>query len=228
MTTRPKGITLPQYSFIQVTNGGVQVTDTSGSYVGNNVYLYGPATISPINATAVGSTNPSSLTITAQNATAAQSSAGGSVNVVCGVGSNANPSGNLVVKDTTGAGGSWSTSHYVLGTYHLWVDAKFRLRIKASAPTTDLDGNAVGADLSATSAVVPGTIATLTSFTTTFAVANAILGDIVVGSYSLDTLGLICTYRVSAAGIVAVNYYNPTGAGITPGSGTITVKVIKS
>ena len=31
-----------------------------------------------------------------------------------------------------------------LGTHRLWVDATGRLRIKSSAPTTDLDGTVVG------------------------------------------------------------------------------------
>lgn len=40
--------------------------------------------------------------------------------------------------------GSWNTSHFVLGTNHLWVDSSNKLRIKSSAPTSDTDGSVVG------------------------------------------------------------------------------------
>ncbi|WP_234196290.1 glycosyl hydrolase family 28-related protein [Pseudacidovorax sp. NFM-22] len=38
----------------------------------------------------------------------------------------------------------WSESHLVMGTKHLWVDSTDRLRIKASSPTSDIDGVVVG------------------------------------------------------------------------------------
>lgn len=43
------------------------------------------------------------------------------------------------------SGSKWDGPHPVLGTTHIWVDATGDLRIKASAPTTDLDGTVVGA-----------------------------------------------------------------------------------
>lgn len=43
-----------------------------------------------------------------------------------------------------GYSGGHNTGHLVIGTTHLWVDATGDLRIKASAPTTDLDGTVVG------------------------------------------------------------------------------------
>jgi hypothetical protein len=42
-------------------------------------------------------------------------------------------------------GGTWNTSHLKLGAHHLWVDASGRLRMKSSAPTSDMDGTVVGA-----------------------------------------------------------------------------------
>jgi len=40
--------------------------------------------------------------------------------------------------------GTWDGSHFLLGSNHLWADATGDLRIKASAPTSDLDGTVVG------------------------------------------------------------------------------------
>jgi len=40
--------------------------------------------------------------------------------------------------------GTWDGTHLVMGIYHFWVDAAGKLRIKSSAPTTDLDGVVVG------------------------------------------------------------------------------------
>ena len=48
------------------------------------------------------------------------------------------------VGNTTLNGGGWNTPHLVLGAYHLWVDATGDLRIKSTAPTSDLDGTIVG------------------------------------------------------------------------------------
>lgn len=41
-------------------------------------------------------------------------------------------------------GGGWNTGHIVMGTYRLWIDSAGKLRVKASAPTGDLDGVVVG------------------------------------------------------------------------------------
>lgn len=38
----------------------------------------------------------------------------------------------------------WDSSHFIMGTYHMWVDASGKLRIKSSAPTSDIDGTIVG------------------------------------------------------------------------------------
>lgn len=43
-----------------------------------------------------------------------------------------------------GFGSAWNGDHIVLGIYHLWVDATGALRIKNSAPASDLDGTVVG------------------------------------------------------------------------------------
>lgn len=40
--------------------------------------------------------------------------------------------------------GTWNGGRLQLGAYHLWVDATGALRIKSSAPTSDLDGTVVG------------------------------------------------------------------------------------
>jgi hypothetical protein len=46
--------------------------------------------------------------------------------------------------DFLNAGSAWNGSHLVMGTYHLWVDGTGDLRIKSSAPTSDIDGAVVG------------------------------------------------------------------------------------
>lgn len=38
----------------------------------------------------------------------------------------------------------WSSDHFMIGNYHLWVDSTGRLRIKSSTPTGDMDGTVVG------------------------------------------------------------------------------------
>lgn len=40
--------------------------------------------------------------------------------------------------------GAWNGGHLMIGSYHLWVDATGDLRIKSSAPASDLDGTVVG------------------------------------------------------------------------------------
>jgi hypothetical protein len=42
------------------------------------------------------------------------------------------------------SGSTWDGPHPVLGTSHIWVDATGDLRIKSSAPTSDLDGVVIG------------------------------------------------------------------------------------
>jgi hypothetical protein len=48
--------------------------------------------------------------------------------------------------DTYGldVGSSWSSSHLIMGAYHLWVDSTGDLRIKNGAPSSDTDGTVVG------------------------------------------------------------------------------------
>jgi len=77
-------------------------------------------------------------------AAASFASVGGDVQLNPGTGSVSNASGNAVVKDTAGNGGAWNTAHLVMGTYHFWVDAVGRLRVKVSTPTSDTDGTIVG------------------------------------------------------------------------------------
>jgi hypothetical protein len=40
--------------------------------------------------------------------------------------------------------GAWNGGHFLLGSYHLWVDSSGRLRIKNSQPSSDTDGTVVG------------------------------------------------------------------------------------
>ena len=40
--------------------------------------------------------------------------------------------------------GAWDGAHFVMGSYHFWVDASGRLRVKNGVPTSDTDGGIVG------------------------------------------------------------------------------------
>lgn len=41
-------------------------------------------------------------------------------------------------------GSTWDGPHLVMGTFHLWIDAIDRLRMKNGVPSSDLDGDLVG------------------------------------------------------------------------------------
>lgn len=58
-------------------------------------------------------------------------------------------------------------------------------------------------------------------------VGGAAVGDFVSATYSVDTLGVILSGRVSAANTVHVVLTNPTGADVTLPAGTIKVRVTK-
>lgn len=40
--------------------------------------------------------------------------------------------------------GAYNTSHFELGTSHIWIDSFGKLRIKSGAPTSDTDGIIIG------------------------------------------------------------------------------------
>jgi len=40
--------------------------------------------------------------------------------------------------------GNWDNGHLVLGSYHIWVDANGKLRIKNGSPSSDTDGTIIG------------------------------------------------------------------------------------
>jgi hypothetical protein len=42
------------------------------------------------------------------------------------------------------SGSTWDGPHPILGATHIWVDATGDLRIKSSAPSSDLDGAVIG------------------------------------------------------------------------------------
>ena len=41
-------------------------------------------------------------------------------------------------------GDAWNGDHTIMGTYHLWIDAAGKLRVKDGRPTSDTDGTKVG------------------------------------------------------------------------------------
>lgn len=50
---------------------------------------------------------------------------------------------NMLAGDSFGVDGTWDGGRWIMGAYHLWIDATGALRKKVGAPTTDLDGTLV-------------------------------------------------------------------------------------
>ena len=226
MTTRDKGITLPIYDYYATAAAGLAVTPTPGDYTVQTAWRYGPGSSIPINVTNIALTVPANYTVQAQNANAAFAAKGGNVNVVPGTGSGGNTSGNLSLIDTAGFGGAWNTSHYVMGTYHFWVDSKLRTRMKNGIPANETDGVPLGSTITASAVYDPPNLIANASTTTTVAVAGAVLGDFVDGvSFSLDQQGILFSGYVSAANVVTVILFNRTAGAIDLASGTLRVSV---
>lgn len=72
----------------------------------------------------------------------------------------------------------------------------------------------------------PPSVAAAASTTTTVTVTGAALGGFVWVSFSLSLTGLMLTGYVSAADTVTVVLFNPTGAPVDLGSGTIRARVM--
>lgn len=60
---------------------------------------------------------------------------------------------------------------------------------------------------------------------TTVTVTGAVLGNVAVASFSLDTQGIVVTANVSAADTVTVTFRNATGGAIDLASGTLSAVV---
>lgn len=149
MTTKARASTLPSYTYLfpSETAGVGYLVTSDGNTASKDAWTYKAASIAPFNLAPATAVAPQAFSIKGQNAAASFASVGGDVNVNPGTGSVSNASGNVVIKDTAGNGGTWNTSHAVLGIYHLWVDSSGRLRIKNSTPTSDTDGTVVGTQL---------------------------------------------------------------------------------
>lgn len=230
MTTRDKGITLPSIGQYVDTStiSGVKVTLTPSDYTVAFAWNYGAGYIIPINAAPLTAVAPIDFVTKGQNATALAANRGGHIVHQTGIGSGGSVDGNHFFQNTAALGGGWNTSHWVLGTnFHFWVDAKNRLRTKVGAPAGDTDGNVVGLDLIASAVYDPPNLIDGAGVTTTIALAGAGLGDMVIGSFSLDIQGMTVTYYVSAANVVSIRFQNESGGAIDLASGTLNVKLIK-
>ena len=145
MTTKPKGVTLPSYTFTLINESAAEIkVYPSSAKTENTAGFLGPASvgIAPIFLGAIA-VSPTIFTVYGQNASSTVNAQGGHVLLKPGIGSGGNATGNVQIKTTLG-GGTWNTSHLELGIYHLWVDSTGRLRIKNSAPTSDTDGTVIG------------------------------------------------------------------------------------
>lgn len=225
MTTKAKGITLPVWSNLRLTNNILEVSSVS-DFSSNASYKFTSTGISPLSNVAPQLAIPQGFTVRSQDANPAFGAIGGSVSLVTGVGSTGAVSGVVNIADSAGNSG-WNTAHPVLGAYHYWTDAGGRLRQKNSAPTTDLDGNVVGIDLSVSGAYDPPNLADGAGVTTTLTIAGAVLGDFAIASFSLDLQGIVVTAYVSAANTVSVRFQNESGGALDLAAGTLRAKVIK-
>jgi len=73
----------------------------------------------------------------------------------------------------------------------------------------------------------PSSLSDGTGETTTVAVAESVLGDFAVASFSLDLQGITMTAYVSAKSVVSVRFQNESGGTINLASGTLSVFIIK-
>lgn len=141
----PRGSSLPVYSYTfisEISGAGVVVT-SDGALTSKDAWAYKAASVAPYNTSPTSSVAPQTFSVIGQNAAAGFAATGGDVNLVPGVGSVGNSSGNAVIKDTAGNSG-WNTAHLRMGIYHIWVDSSSRLRIKNSSPISDTDGTVIG------------------------------------------------------------------------------------
>lgn len=79
-----------------------------------------------------------------------------------------------------------------------------------------------------TVAWAPGSIAAGSKASKEITVSGAALGDFVLRSFSLDVADLSLTADVTAEDTVTAVLANLTGAAVNPGSGTLSVLVLKS
>jgi hypothetical protein len=82
--------------------------------------------------------------------------------------------------------------------------------------------------LQSTLSATPGTITSGSSYlSSAITVTGAVLGDIVIPSFSLDLVGCSISAYVSAANTAKVVITNNTGGSVTLGAGTLTVRCFK-
>lgn len=91
---------------------------------------------------------------------------------------------------------------------------------------TDTSGNVTSA-ISGTATFDPSSLLTLTGQTTTITVTGAALGDIAVGSFSLDLQGIQVTYYISATNTCSARFFDATGGTVDLASGTLKCKALK-
>lgn len=114
--------------------------------------------------------------------------------------------GDTVINNAMNAGQNETWVCTVAGTPGTWVRSAFSAN-EASATYN------------------PGGVTAGSQATTTIAVTGSVIGDYVQASFSNALGGLQLTGWVSANGTVTAQFSNPTGGTITPGSGTLRVRV---
>jgi hypothetical protein len=88
---------------------------------------------------------------------------------------------------------------------------------------TDLANFSNGTDgyLNVSAAVNPGTVANGSNYVTTLTVAGVNTGSKVLSNFSLMTGGILLTCSCTAANTITLTFFNNSGAGWTPGAGTL-------
>lgn len=123
----------------------------------------------------------------------------------------------VVAGTSAGAGGPSGTTNGQVDNTVTW-NYESALAVFQAGPRLPLDGSA---------AWDPPNLAAGAAQTTTVTVTGAALGDFVQTAFSLSTGGTVLNAAVTAANTITVTQFNPTGAGVDLGNGTIRARVEK-
>lgn len=223
MTTKDRGATLPELAGTAASFSSVTVGVTDG-------LVLSTTGISPVNSVAIGAT-PKDVVISAQSASDSYAAVGGDVVLRVGIGTDvAATSGDFVFENFQGTSLGWKSGRMRFSeNFYVWLDASDRLRSKRAAPTSDTDGSYILQVRTATSFTWdPASIANDAQLMTTNALANAVMGDVVIATSSVDLLGLELSAYVHTAGNCTVRLKNGTGGAVDLGSMTVYLKLIKN
>lgn len=128
----------------------------------------------------------------------------------------------------------------LLNPQALDADGKFAVPVYVGVPVIGVVVNSNGVadhetgiigrigDFTGSATWDPPSCAGAASVQTTVAVAEAVLGNLAIGSFSLPNASMLLNAQVTAAGIVTVTLTNISGGAIDLASGTLRVRVLQN